>query len=43
MILRAAAEGMAPSALASFLKAEHRHANPDYWTVGGISRLQALR
>jgi FkbM family methyltransferase len=42
MILRAAVEGMASGALANFLRAEHRHANPAYWTVGGISLLQAL-
>lgn len=42
MILRAAADGMAPSALASFLKAEHRHANSGYWTPAGIPLIQAL-
>lgn len=41
-ILRAAADGMAPSVLASFLKAEHRHANSAYWTPAGISLIQAL-
>lgn len=42
MILRAAADGMGPSALASFLKAEHRHANSGYWTPAGIPLIQAL-
>ncbi|MDZ4254087.1 MAG: FkbM family methyltransferase [Sulfuritalea sp.] len=42
MILRAAADGMAPSDLASFLKAEHRHANSGYWTPAGIPLILAL-
>lgn len=42
MILRAVADGMAPSALASFLKAEHRHENSGYWTPAGIPLIQAL-